>query len=221
MNDMMYMQSWRPATLPSLVALATTVTCQNACRLNGAWSAITASSTYTFQMYDNTVSYAKPSPQDLNMQNAEIWSAERVETPLRTRGWHQRAVPWRRSRGSPAAQWFHWGCWTDCGGWWGVGGRHRALRHTADWHLPTWSLIDLSSLDTYSTMLIQWVETEWSDHLCLFVIRVFQAKGACGQESTLNPLPPSLFTYTALSYPCRHELIENTVASVKIILFLY
>lgn len=132
MNDMMYMQSWRPATLPSLVALATTVTCQNACRLNGAWSAITASSTYTFQMYDNTVSYAKPSPQDLNMQNAEIWSAERVETPLRTRGWHQRAVPWRRSRGSPAAQWFHWGCWTDCGGVVGGGGQTQSTE-THSW----------------------------------------------------------------------------------------
>lgn len=44
----------------SLVALATTVTCENVCRLNGAWSAITASSTFTLQMYDNTASDANP-----------------------------------------------------------------------------------------------------------------------------------------------------------------
>lgn len=55
-------------------------------------------------------------PEDLNMHQGEIWSADRVETTLRTRGWHQHAALWRRSRGSPDAQWFHSGCWTDSTG---------------------------------------------------------------------------------------------------------
>lgn len=73
-------------------------------------------------------------PEDLNMHQGEIWSADRVETTLRTRGWHQHAALWRRSRGSPDAQWFHSGCWTDST----RGGRVSHLRLvagqlTADW----------------------------------------------------------------------------------------
>lgn len=46
----------------------------------------------------------------------EIWSADRVETTLRSRGWHQHAELWIWSRGSPDAQWFHSWCWTDSTG---------------------------------------------------------------------------------------------------------
>lgn len=39
--------------------------------------------------------------------------AVRVETTLRTTGWHQHATFWRKSRGSPDAQCFHSACLTD------------------------------------------------------------------------------------------------------------
>ena len=94
---------------------------------------------------NNTATDTFMLPQDLNMRWDEIWSADRVGTTLRTRGWHQHAAPWRRSRGSPDAQWFHSGCWTDTN----RGGRHiwgcwldaARMRNTSDWPhtIITWS----------------------------------------------------------------------------------
>lgn len=196
MNDMMYMQSWRPATLPSLVALATTV---NACRVNGAWWAITAWSTFTLQMYDNTVSDANP-PR-------KISTCKTLKSDL-LKGWrphyaHEGDISVRCPGDDPEVLQLHSGFFEAAGQI--VGGAQSTETHS--W-LTSPHMITKRPFppDTYSTMLIRWVETEWPEHLRLFVVWVFQAKGVCGQETTLTPLPPPLLTCTALRDSCLFSL---------------
>lgn len=202
MNDMMYMQSWRPATLPSLVALATTVTCRNACRLNGAWWAITAWSTFTLQMYDNTVSDANP-PR-------KISTCKTLKSDL-LKGWrphyaHEGDISARCPGDDPEVLQLHSGFFEAAGQIVGGGHRHRALRHTADWHLPTGSPKDLSPRTHIRWCLFdEWRQNDQNIYVCLW-FEYFKQRGCVARRPLSPPCPPPLLTCTALRDSCLFSL---------------